>query len=139
MNMEVTKRIEFECCYIYHYTVQAHRYRLEVTVEGPQRFDDHGTVITFDDLQKYMKRAVPDNKFIYHVEDYPGVHVGKAFVEVGCDSQPYEFSISAENLCKHIAESLQNTFDLYEPGIKILELKLREDSNSFVSWKRESC
>ncbi len=137
MNMEVTKRVEFDCCYICDHHIEAHHCKLEVTVEGPQRFNDFGRVITYEDLTRYMKYVAPDRAFIYCDTDPDGVHVGKAFLDVGCTTIGYEFEISAENLCKHFADTLQELFDKKEPGIRIIDLKLREDNNSFVSWIRE--
>ena len=85
-----------------------------------------------------MKQVAPHKAFLYWDKDADGASVGQAFSRVGCRVESYKFPISAENLCKYFAESLQNIFDTKEPGIQILDLKFREDSNSFVSWKRES-
>ncbi len=135
-NMEVTQRIEFECCYLFYGVLEAHRCKMEVTVAGPQRFEDHGVVITYAALQDYMKQVVPDRSFVYCRSDPSGLYVGKAFQDVNCSVKEYDFPISAENLCKHFAEELQDLFDVKEPGIHILDMKLREDNNSFVSWTR---
>ena len=137
MNMEVTKRVDFECCYLYNKQIEAHNCKLEVTVEGPQRFNDFGRVITYEDLTRYMKYVVPDKAFLYSSDDCDGNHVASAFLDVGCRTYSYDFQISAENLCKHFADTLQDLLDKKEPGIRILDLKLREDNNSYVSWKRE--
>lgn len=135
MNMEVTKRLEFECCYVYRKEIHAHRYKLEVTVEGPQRFDDYGVVISFDELLKYMKEIVPDKTFIYFVKDNDGVSISNAFGDCNYPTLGFNDPISAETLCKYLAFSLQDKLNILEPGINIIDLKLREDSNSFVSWK----
>ena len=136
MNMEVTKRVEFECCYLYNKQIEAHNCKLEVTVEGPQRFNDFGRVISYEDLTRYMKYVVPDKTFLYSSDDYDGNHVAIALLDVGCRTGEYEFPISAENLCKHFADTLQDLLDKKEPGLRIIDLKLREDNNSYVSWKR---
>ena len=135
-TMEVTKRIEFECCYIQNRQIEAHRCKLEATVEGPQRFEDFGRVITYENLQKYMKAMVPDKTFLYQWHEEKAVAVAKAFNDAGCKTLPFEFEISAENLCSYFVKSLQDILDKKEPGITILEMKLREDNNSYVSWKR---
>ena len=137
INMEVTKRVEFECCYIYNQQIEAHHCKLEVTVEGPQRFNDSGTVISYESLSNYMKNLVPHKAFLFWNKDVDGIHVGRAFSDAGCRVEIYEFPISAENLCKHFADRLQAIFDTREPGIRILDLKFREDNNSYVSWKRQ--
>lgn len=136
MNMEVTKRVEFECCYIYDRHIEAHHCKLEVTVEGPQRFNDFGRVISYEDLTRYMKYVVPDRAFIYCDADLDSVKVSNAFLDAGCTTMSYDFQISAENLCKHFADTLQDLFDKKEPGIRIIDLKLREDNNSYVSWSQ---
>lgn len=136
INMEVTKRVEFECCYIYNQQIEAHHCKLEVTVEGPQRFSNSGTVISYEDLGRYMRNLVPHKAFLYWNKDTDGIHVGHAFADAGCRVEIYEFPISAENLCKYFADTLQDIFDHKEPGIQIIDLKFREDNNSYVSWKR---
>ncbi len=136
MNMEVTKRAEFSCCYIQDKQIEAHHCKVEVTVEGPQRFEDFGRVITYENLQNYLRGIIPNRAFLYCKRDYNSIHVADAFNTVGCKTVEYNFDISAENLCRHLAETLQDVFDELEPGISILEFKLREDNNSFVSWKR---
>jgi len=135
--MEVTKRIEFECCYVYKGDIHAHRYKLEVTVQGPQRYSDQGVVLSFDELSNYMKQAVPDKAFIYWIKDAAGVYISKAFNEYNYKTLGCDFPISAENICAFLAANLQDTLNVREPGILIVELKLREDNNSFVSWKKE--
>lgn len=135
-TMEVTKRIEFECCYIYNQQIEAHHCKLEVTVEGPQRFNDQGRVIAYEDLTRYMKTVVPHKSFLYWDKDIDSINVSRAFAEAGCRVEQYNFPISAENMCKNFADKLQQIFDIKEPGISIIDLKFREDNNSFVSWKR---
>lgn len=137
-SMEVTQRIEFECCYIFYGNLEAHRCKLEVTVEGPQRFQDLGVVISYEQLRNYMKQIVPDKAFVYCDRDYNyGVVIAEAFDKVNCRTKSYPFAISGENLCKHFVDELQDTLDHHEPGIRITSMKLREDNNSFVSWRRE--
>lgn len=136
-SMEVTRRVEFECCYIYNNQIEAHRCKLEVTVEGPQRFEDFGTVISFESLRRYILSVVPDKTFLCDANDPASKHVGDAFIDAGCRVLVCEFSISAENLCTYIAEKLQHLLNIGEPGIQIVELKLRENNDSYVSWRKE--
>ena len=84
-----------------------------------------------------MKQIVPDRAFVYDENDKDCCKVAGAFLDAGCIAYNYSFPISAENLCKYFAETLQNILDTREPGIRILDLKLREDNNSYVSWKWE--
>ena len=135
--MEVTKRIEFTCCYIYDHQIEAHQCKLEVTVDGPQRFDDFGRVISYESLAGFMKSIVPDKSFLYSTFDLDSSNVADAFKCAGCNIVPFDFVISAENLCRYFATSLQEMFDLHEPGIRIIDMKFREDNNSYVSWRRE--
>lgn len=134
--MEVTKRIEFECCYIQDKILEAHHCKLEVTVSGPQRFKDFGRIITYEKLHRYLSKVVPHKSFIYYEDDPDGSFVASAFKSVGCKVIGYDFDISAENLCKHFAEMLQEVFNTLEPGIIINDMKFREDNNSYVCWSK---
>lgn len=137
-NMEVTKRVEFECCYIQNHQIEAHRCKLEVTIEGPQRFEDFGRVISYEQLQAYMNSIVPHKAFLYCKDDAVSVNVAKAFVLADCRTVEYDFEVSAENLCADFAKSLQMVLNTFEPGLIILNLKFREDNNSYVSWSRNT-
>lgn len=137
MTMEVTKRVEFECVYIQNKQIEAHHCKLEVTVEGPQRFSDFGRVISYESLESYMKKVVPHKAFLYHYIDLDSLAVADSFKYAGCKVECYDFEISAENLCSYFVKTLQNKFDTDEPGIRIIDLKFREDNNSYVTWKRD--
>ena len=137
MDIEVTKRIEFSCCYIQNHQIESHHCKLEVTVSGPQRFHDFGRIITYEDLQRLLRKIVPDKTFLFSLTDELGSQVADAFVSAGCKTKSYDFDISAENLCKHFAETLQEILNLVEPGIIIHNMKFREDNNSYVSWSKE--
>ena len=47
MNSTVSFRTEFESCYVQNEELHAHRYRIEVTVDGPQRYVDFGQIIDY--------------------------------------------------------------------------------------------
>ena len=137
MDIEVTKRIEFSCCYIQNHQIESHHCKLEVTVSGPQRFQDFGRIITYEDLQRLLRKVVPDKSFLFKVDDEASSQVADAFTSAGCKTQSYNFDISAENLCKYFAETLQEVLNIVEPGIVIHNMKFREDNNSYVSWSQE--
>ena len=137
--IEVTQRVEFECCYLFQQQLECHKCKLEVTVSGPQRFEDTGVVISYEALKQYMRDIVPNKKFLYNKDDNAGNLVAKALdlsLSVGSSTQEFDFPISAENLVDYFAETLQDTFDRCEPGIILLDMKLREDASSYVSWRR---
>lgn len=137
LKMEVTKRAEFSCCYIQDNRIEAHHCKVEVTVVGPQRFEDFGRVISYETLQFYLSNILPNHTFLYNESDKPSVQVAKAFQKAKCSTKSCDFEISAENLCKHFAEKLQEILDRREPGVTIVNLKLREDNNSYVSWSKD--
>lgn len=136
MPSQVTHRMEFECCYLINKDVNAHRYRLEVTVEGPQRFEDFGSVIEFSKLREYVKSVVPDKSFLIDTStENLGRDVGFMLGTRGVSVRAYSFQLSAENLCSNIGKQLQSILDSEEPGVTVVEVKLRENNDSFASWR----
>ena len=133
---QVTQSCEFECCYLIDKSLNAHRYRLEVTVEGPQREEDYGYVMEFSKLHNYIKSVVPDGMFIF---DTSSSNVGRdvAFIlgQRGIPVKGLPFALCAESICNYISTSLQSILDHKEPGVNIVVSKLRENSTSYVSWR----
>ena len=134
MSIEVTQRVEFECCYIANHELNAHRYKFEATVKGPQREHDFGTVIDFRNLRNHMQSVVWDKKFLYNKYDRDTI------VKKVVSDLPDEFlaetdvDLSAENICKLLVSRLQKVLDFQDPGVTVISAKLRETSDSFASW-----
>lgn len=136
MAIEVTQRVEFECCYIVNDELNAHRYRFEVTVNGPQREQDMGAVIDFRQLRNYMDTVCFDRKFLYSSQDMNTVVVGVANALPDKFKERVDFLLSAENICKELVNRIQFILDRIEPGVTVISAKLRENSESFASWSR---
>lgn len=141
--MRVTKHIEFETAHLLPGydggcgNLHGHSYKLEVTVQGPQN-DGWGMVIDFKKLKKCMEEIVPDHRYIYNAKE--SSEIEKDLVEVlkkhDIKFQGMPFDTTAENMVKYFAEmieqSLQNNYGY--PGVKVVEAKLWETSNSYATY-----
>lgn len=136
--MNITKSVEFESGCIFQGCFEAHRYKFEVTVVCPQREIDSGVVIEFDKLSQYLESVVPDNSFIHCFRDPVSSKIYKVFNECGMKTYIMDSIVSCENLCKNLVSNLQSILNVREPGVVVMSARLRENPNSFVSWKRES-
>lgn len=139
MDMQVTQRVEFECCYLQPSRLNAHRYKVEATVFAPQRYHDTGQVIEFSELRRIMKACVPDNTFLYCADDPEDISSDVAIVLIRANYPTRRLSspITAESLCEHIATTLQDRLTFEYPGVIVQEVKLRETADSFVVWNRK--
>ena len=150
-RVEVTQRDEFECSYIFEdiekgYELHSHRYRIEVTVSAPQRQLDFGMVIEFRKFKNLLKKVLPDGKFLYksarESEDSycckdPGIRtVVEALEHLGIEIEAVTCDLTAESLCEFLANSIQRELNVHEPGVRVDNVKLRENNDSFASWSR---
>lgn len=139
--MIVTQRARFTCSYIYHNASKhatelcSSNYTVEVSVTRPG--EDDKFVMEFSDLQKVLKSIVPDKKFLFgpflSKKDEELMQVMK---DLGVPTASYMFDVSAETLCEDIALQLSNELEFDYPGVQLLEVKLRENSDSFVVWHK---
>ena len=143
--MRVTKHIEFETAHLLPGydggcgNLHGHSYKLEVTVEGPQKAG-WGMVIDFKKLKKAMEEIVPDHMYIYNGNDFSEVE--RDIVEVlqkhDLKYQGYYFDTTAENMVTYFAEaieaSLRNNYGY--PDVKVVEAKLWETRDSYATYKR---
>lgn len=139
MKNEISQRTEFECVYVSDHEINAHRYRLEVTAECPQRTVDGGIILDFKKFKKYLIDLVPDKYYIYSlVQDSTynrdGEELARVFQSLGYLTTAYNFLLSCENLCSYFAMMLQEIFNVREPGVVVTSVKLRENSDSFAAW-----
>lgn len=135
MKATVTYRTEFEASYLQNSELHSHRYRVEVTVDGPQRHQDKGKVIEFKHLAQYVNQVVYDKYFLYGTDILPAERaVIDALKEAGVRCWPCTFPLSVENFCIDIADRLQIFLNKFEPGVRVSEVKLRETNDSFATW-----
>lgn len=134
VNIRVSTKINFTAAYVRDAVLNSFLYRLEATVECPQRVEDDNMVIEFSKLQKYMKEAAFDNTFLYTQGDTFGLDIATAMMRSGINCKGVEYALCAESICKNIAILLQGILNIREPGVTLIELKLRETGDSYVSW-----
>ena len=140
MLVTVTQRSEFECSYLMketnddymkngHYTLNSHNYRIEVTVASYTRDsqDNDKCIITFEKLKSIVDSCLPDGYFIYSVDD---------------DSEEMKnlvrdlkiMGVKVTELYRlSVARSISEKLD--REGVQLVEVKLRENPDSVVTWK----
>ena len=141
MSVDVTQRADFECAYLMknfgnQYKLNAHRYRIEVTVVNVRISE--GVAIQFEDLQDILKSVVPDNCFVYSNEGEDSLYTNdlvQSFNRLGVRTVGYPFNICAENLVNYFASILQRRISEKYPNVFVMECKLRESNDSYVSWR----
>lgn len=138
MNIKVTARTTFCAAYVLDGVLNPYQYKLEATVECPQRLEDDNMVIEFSKLQKYMREASFNNTFLYTDGDECGKAIATAMISSGVNVKRVDYRLCAEGMCNNIAILLQGLLNLKEPGVILKELKLRETNDSYVSWNAES-
>lgn len=137
--IEVTKRIDFSCCYVMQEKdnpqLEAHRYRFEATVTGPDNYEKTGRVIWFDDFRRLCQSSVPNKSFLYcALPESVDTDIAKSFKQYGIPTVGYQFELSTERILNEISLNIVNKLNLSYPGVILKETKLREDGNSFVTW-----
>lgn len=141
-NTLVTQRDEFECAYVMAIgdeppILHSHHYRVEVSVSGDQRLEDHNVIIEFDEFKKLIKSVLPDNAFVYNSTDSGSDvehSIAKTMIDCNIKVVKYDFTPSAENLVMYLATILQQLLNKCAPGVTVIEVKLRETANSFATW-----
>ena len=95
MGATVSYRTEFESSYLQNFELHSHRYRVEVTVDGPQRHQNKGKVIEFSHLAQYVNEVVYDKYFIYGTDILPDERpVVDALKAANVKCWPCAFSLS---------------------------------------------
>lgn len=135
MNPTVSYRCEFESCYIQKAELHAHRYRIEVTVDGIDRYMQSGQIIDYRNLAKYVKQVCPDSTFLVGDDSTPEER-GAAMCLKGCGVPVMERQhiLTIESFCESLASELQDLLDRHEHGVRVIEVKLRETNDSFATW-----
>lgn len=139
-NNTVSQRIEFDCSYLVksidsaQYSLQGCRYLVEATVRNKYATES-GVVIEFRKLRSYLSACVPDHTFLYHHSSSVASQVASTLSQIGVLVKSYAVPICAENICENIAFQLQALLDEYSPGVIVVEVKLRENSDSVATYK----
>lgn len=135
MIATVSYRTEFESSYLQTNELHSHRYRLEVTVDGPQRFEDHGRVIEFKQLAQYVKQISYDKQYLFGLNQTDNERsVMEAMRLAGVNIHLFTKELSVEMFAADIAERLQLILNTACPGVRVVEVKLRETNDSFATW-----
>lgn len=137
--IETTQKAEFSVSYLTttpYKRFDAYRYRIEVTVSAERSTDDNGVVIEFSNLRNLIQNRLPDHRYIYCKADKEASLIADTLSGIGISSVGYDFVISAENLVKYFAASIQQAlYDVY-PGVVVEDVKLLENPNSYTRWHR---
>lgn len=142
--MDVTQRCNFECFYIMRvfngnnteYQLNCHNYLFEATVKSISNID---IAIPFEDLKDCMKTVVPSNSYVYYRNDTyePILDIKSNLDALGIKSYPLDNFPCAESLLGFMTQWLQSVLDKKYPGLLVLETRLRESSDSYVTCKRK--
>lgn len=142
-TQSVTVKQDFECTYFLdtsdgNIDVNAHRYRVEVTV---RRIGDVcNRIMEFYQLQDILKSILPDSKYLY--SDNPGTIqyiIGQLLENTGTETSTvkFKFELCAENICNWIANTLQDKLNVdYSSKLEVSDVVLRENSYCFVNWHK---
>lgn len=139
-NNTVSQRVEFDCSYLvknlgsYGYTMQGCRYLVEATVKN-NISEDSAFVIEFKQLRAHLAACVPNDSFLYYHGDTIAQHIASELDSIGVSVKAYSVEVSAETICQTIAIRLQSLLDSFNPGLLVIEVKLRENSDSFATYR----
>ena len=139
-KIEVTQRVKFKCCYIFRRNYEPEFYMnefiFEATVEAQAQYANSGQVISFEDLRGLCKKVVPETcSFLCYESDPVSCEFGEMFEYYDFNKVNYPFEFSTEQFLDNISLKLMNLLAVRFPEVRLKETRLREDANSFVSWK----
>lgn len=131
----VSCRTEFESAYIRDGELNAHRYRIEVTVDGDGPYNQSGQVIDYRSLLKYVKTVVPDKCYLVSTTSTQfEQEAASAIRNCGVIVHTVPYYLSIERICQGIADELQDILNRHEYGVRVVEVKLRETADCFATW-----
>ena len=140
--MKITRQEEFETAHVLpFYTggcgkIHGHYYKIEVTVEGPQK-SNFDMVMDFKDLKKAIKEIVPDHEFVMYKDDPISNDIKVVLDKYGMKYEIYPFYTTAENMVGYFAERIEEYIknELGYNDVKVVKVKLWETTNSFATWE----
>lgn len=141
-KVRITRHEEFEVAHLLpgHEKgcgrLHGHTYKIEVTVEGPQK-EPWGMVMDFGDLKKAIKENTPDHKFVYCTEGDPlSSEISQVLVKHNIDHLAMPCMTTAENMVGYYAECIDDYIknELGYKDVDVVEVKLWETTNSYATW-----
>ena len=140
-QVEVSQRIDFSCSYVVNlgnnvYQLNSHYYKFEATVANLENYDENGRVISFETLKRIMEQIVPDEMYLYNDSDINQVVISISFAACGFTCYNFDEEVSTERILNYISLTLVDELKKYK-NLYLKETKLRENNNSYVSWKQE--
>lgn len=137
-------RCEFEAAYIQD-GLQSHRYKIEVTVGiDPMVESEYRPgyrIIDYRILGNIVRNNVPDKSFLFGQWSYlDGANSAILDLEdilksLGVKTIHYSHPLEIEALCETISNNIQSDLDNSgREDVKVLEVKLRETSDSYTTW-----
>lgn len=128
----LTQRWDFGCCYLYSGKLATYRYKVEVTVRSSDPSLPDSMIIDFNQLLSCMKSVIKDGTYIYDSTNFLATSVGNNLKNYDLYVLPFESTVSCESICSYYAHSIESK--LSNLGMDIVEVKLRENNNSYVTY-----
>lgn len=144
-KVRITRHEEFEVAHLLpgHEKgcgrLHGHTYKIEVTVEGPQK-EPWGMVMDFGDLKNAIKENVPDHKFVYCTEgDILSSEISDVLKKHNIAHQPVPYMTTAENMVGYYAQAIDDYIknELGYKDVDVVEVKLWETTNSYATWIKD--
>lgn len=137
-NTTLSYRTEFEAAYVQGTELHAHRYKIEVTIGGPQHLADHGKILDYKILAAYVNSVCPHNTYLVSESATDAENeIAAVLRKLNVDVLTCPYPLSIEYMCEGIASELQDILYRHEPGLVVLEVKLRETNDSYATWTKE--
>lgn len=144
-RMRITRHEEFETAHLLPGydggcgRLHGHTYKIEVTVEGPQK-EPFGMVMDFKDLKKAIKAIVPDHKFVYFFEDEISKDIAQVLQKHDIECQVYPFMTTAEYMAPQFGAMINNYIqnEMGFKDVEVVEVNLWETSNSHATWRKNN-
>ena len=135
MSATVSYKCEFEAGYVQNSQFHAHRYRVEVTVDGPERYKNQGQVIDYHVLAKFVKEICPDKCFLIGTDAVQEeIAVAECLKTCGVSINYRPHRLTIESFCESLACELQDLLNRHEPCVRVIEVRLRETADSAATW-----
>lgn len=132
----LTQRCEFGCCYLYSGKLSAYRYKVEATVRSSDPNFSDSMLVDFKRLKTLMESVIEDGSYLYDRHHIIASEIGECLSRYDSYVTSFDKQVSCESICEFYASRLHQI--IYPLGMEIVEVKLRENSNSFVTFTPDS-